>query len=428
MERHSDVLIVGGGAVGACCALELARAGADVVLIERGAQLASACSAGSAGLICPGHSAPISSLESLKLGIRNLLKPDGAFFLRPDPTLAPWLARYVVACRPERARRGTKIMRELSVASLELHASLADEGLPTTFTRRGILNAAETDAGLASLEAEAGENAEAGLRVESLDGDAARSLEPELGPSVVGAVFYPDEAHCDGARFVEAVGASAHTEGASLLLGVEGLRLLQSGSRVLGVETNRGRMLADTIVIAAGAWTQELAGQVGVYAPVVGGKGYHVELAAQPSTPAIPVLFKEARVAITPLSDRVRVGGTLELSGLNDTISQRRVDAVLAGARRGMPGLTGREPGAPWLGLRPCSPDGVPIIGATSRIPNVVVASGHAHMGLALAPITGRLVREIIRNDAPSHDLHPLRPERFQTLIRAGGRGAAESR
>lgn len=416
MERSADVLIVGGGAIGVCCALELARAGAAVKLIERGAELASGCSAGNAGFICPGHSAPISSPESLKLGLRNLTRPDGAFRLRPDLSLVPWLVRFLAACRTERARRGADVMRDLSVASLELHAALANEGLPTSFTASGLLNTAETSDGLASLEAEAEENARAGLETQTLSGSEARQLEPALGAGVLGGVFYPNEAHCDSARFVAAVGAAAREAGAVLETRVEALGLLRSGSRLSGVDTTRGRLLAETVVLAAGAWAPELARQAGVFVPVVGGKGYHVEFASEPSSPRIPVLLKESRIAVTPLEGRVRVGGTLELCGLDETVSPRRVDAIVAGAARAMPDLAGRPRRSTWRGLRPCSPDGVPIVGASERVPNLVLATGHTHMGLALAPVTGRLVREIIRGEARNSHMDALSPERFQTL------------
>ena len=417
MRSDADVLVIGGGAIGACCALELARAGSNVTLIERGAELAWACSAGNMGMICPGHSAPIASPASLKLGLRNLLKPDGAFYLKPDPTLLPWIARFTAACRPERVERGVRVMRELSVESLELHAALADEGLETTFVRRGMLNAAESPEGMALLEHEAAENAAAGLRVETLDAAALRELEPELGPAVHAGVYYPDEAHCDPARFVAAVGAAAVEAGVELRSRVEALRLLHTGAQVTGIETTAGRFAADAVVLAAGAWTPKLAEQAGVFVPVTGGKGYHVELPAEPSTTTIPTMFIESRVAVTPMPGRIRVGGTLELSGLDESVSKRRVDAVVEGAERVVPSLVGRPRQSLWRGLRPCSPDGVPIIGESARTKNLVIASGHAHMGLALAPVTGKLVREIVYGEPRGHDADALGPDRFKPLL-----------
>ena len=238
-----------------------------------------------------------------------------------------------------------------------------------------------------------------------------------LGPSIVGGVYYPDEAHCDSAVFVRAVGAAAEAAGARIRTRVEVLRLLHTGARVHGVETTQGRLAADAVVLAAGAWTPKLAEQAGVFVPITGGKGYHVELPPEPSMPTMPMILYEARVGVTPLAGRLRIGGTLELSGLDESISPRRVDAIVESATRALPGLAGRPRQKVWRGLRPCAPDGVPIVGESRRMANLVVASGHAHMGLALAPITGRLVRQIVRREEPSHALDALSPDRFQPLV-----------
>ena len=417
MSETSDVIVVGGGAIGACCALELAQAGASVTLIERGAELAWACSAGNLGMICAGHSAPIASVAALKVGLKNMLRPDGAFYLKPDPALLPWIARFTAACRPERVERAVKVMRDLSVTSLEQHAALAEAGLETTFQRRGMVTAAQTEDGFALLAGEADENVKAGLRAEIFRGAETRELEPEYGPGIVGAIFYPDEAHCDPARFVAAVGAAAVDAGADIRCRVEAIRLLHTGARVSGVETTSGRLMADHVVLAAGAWTPKLAEQAGVFVPVTGGKGYHVELPAEPSTLSVPTLFIETRVGVTPLEGRIRVGGTLELAGLDESISNRRVDAIVEGAVAAIPSLAGRPRLKVWRGLRPCAPDGVPIIGESKRVANLVLATGHAHMGLALSPVTGRLVREIVRGEEPSYDLARLSPDRFQPLL-----------
>src|SRR4051794_9908523 len=187
MTDTTDVTIVGGGAIGVCCAYELARRGARVTLPERGPSLASGCSAGNAGLVCPSHSVPISNPASLRNGLRWMWKRDSPFYLRPRPAVLPWLARFALAAR--HAEEGTRAIREISVASLELHAELADE-LGTSFRRTGTLNVYATGAG---LEAEAHEAERSGLRFDVLDGAQTAELEPALIGSIAGSVRYPDE-------------------------------------------------------------------------------------------------------------------------------------------------------------------------------------------------------------------------------------------
>ncbi len=407
---------MGGGAIGVCVALELARRGARPVLLEREAELGWGCSAGNAGLICPSHATPLANPAALHQGLRWLLRPDTPFSLRPTPRLVPWLARFVAASGARRAAAGTETIRRLSVASLELHEALAAEGLDTGFERRGALNVYETDAGFAAGRREAAANAAAGLRAETLEMQAARGLEPALGPSLAGAVLYPDEAHCDPLRFVQAVGRAAVDAGATVRTQVEVLGLRRDGRSGAVVDTTAGELAAGAVVLAAGAWTPWLARDLGVFVPVEGGKGYHVELEPAASDPGLPIFLQEARVIATPLRGRLRLAGTLELSGLDLGVDSRRVEAVLASGRRALPSLAGRPVRQVWRGLRPCAPDGLPIVGRAQGADGVVLATGHAMMGLTLAPVTGTLVAELLAGGPPGEDLAPLDPGRFRPL------------
>ena len=412
-----DVVVVGGGAIGTCIALELARRGARVTLLERGAELASGCSAGNAGLICPSHDTPLANPGALREGLRFMAKPDSPFYLRPRPAVLPWIARFVAASTPQKARASARVIRALSSASLALHAELADGGLDTGLERRGVLNVYGTDDGFATAKREAGEAARLGLRCEVLDGGQARELEPALAGNPVGAVYYPDDAHCDPLRFVRAVGEAAAAAGTAIRTGVEALGLRRRGGRVEAVVTTAGDIEAGSVVVAAGAWTPLLARELGLYVPVEGGKGYHVDLERGEGDPRLPIWLQEARVIATPLAGRLRLAGTLELAGLDLSVDRRRVDAVLRAGRRGLAGLERRSVLEVWRGLRPCTPDGVPIVGRPEALENLVLATGHGMMGLTLAPITGRLVAELVTGEKPSHDLRPLRPDRFQPLF-----------
>lgn len=406
-------MVVGGGAIGVCCAYELAQRGVGVTLLERGEELASGASSGNAGLLCPSHSAPIANPDSVRNGLRWMLSPDSPFYLRPRPSVAPWLARFVKASTPARAAAGTRIIRELSLASLDLHAELAAGGLATGFERRGILNVYETDAAFAL----AGAHAEGtGLTVGILDRNETRDLEPAVGDRVAGSVYYPDEAHCDPIAFVYAVARAAREAGATIETDAAVHRLRRSNGGI-AVDWNRGKLRARTLVLAAGAWTSQLAAPLGVFLPQEGGKGYHLDLARDPRDPRIPVSFDEAHVIATPLPDRLRLSGTLELAGLDTSISRARVDAIRRAAARVLRIDDTRPELETWAGLRPCTPDGLPVIGRPFGVEPLVLATGHARKGLSLAPITGKLVAELIVGDPPSLDLAPLSPDRFRPFL-----------
>jgi D-amino-acid dehydrogenase len=411
----SEVVVVGGGAIGVCVALEIARRGVEVILLERGEELASGASSGNAGLLCPSHSAPIANPDSVRNGLRWMLKHDSPFYLRPRPSVAPWLARFVKASTPARAAEGTRIIRELSIASLELHAALADEGLGTGFERRGILNVYETEAGFASAR---GHPAETGLVAEVLGRDETRKLEPAVGEQVAGGVYFLDEAHCDPLTFVYAIGRAAREAGATIETAVEVLALRRSNGGI-AVDTSRGTMQAGTVVLAAGAWSSRLAAPLGVCLPLEGGKGYHLDLEPTAADPRIPISFHEAHVIATPLPGRLRLSGTLELSGLDTSINRVRIEAIRGAAARMLAIDEERAEVDVWAGLRPCTPDGLPVIGRPYGVEPLVLATGHARKGFSLAPVTGRLVAELYAGEPTSFDLAPLSPDRFRPLLRS---------
>jgi D-amino-acid dehydrogenase len=380
-----DVIVVGGGAVGACCALDLARRGERVTLPDPGPQLAWGCSAGNAGLICPSHSNPISNPVSLRNGLRWMWRRDSPFYLRPRPAALPWLARFARAA--SRWEAGAAAIRALSVPGLELHAQLGEE-LGTSFERLGTLNVYATPEG---LEGGAREGERSGLHFSVLDAAQTRELEPSLAGPVFGAVHYPDEGRVDPKRFVEAVGRAAGDAGVEI----------RTGTDVHSLDELR----ADTVVVAAGAWSRTL-----VDLPLEGGKGYHIDFERTDGDPRIPAWVQETWTIATPLPDCLRLSGTLELAGLDLSISQPRVDAIRRGGERWFRGLTGRSVLETWAGLRPCLPDGLPAIGWLDR---VVVATGHAMKGVSLAPITGRLVAQLVAGEQPDQDLAPFDPGRF---------------
>jgi D-amino-acid dehydrogenase len=379
------VVVIGCGAIGACTALELARRGVSVTIVDRGPEPAWGCSAGNAGLITPGHSLPLASPENLRQGLLWLPRRDSPLRLAPRLELVPWLARYVAASTASRAERGGRVLAELAAKSLELHAGLAANGLDTGFRRSGCLYVYESQ----------GAFERSSMPGKLLGADEARELEPGLRGEIAGAFYEPNEAICEPRRFVFAVVRAAKEAGAKMQLRTDVRRISD--------------LRADRVVVAAGAWTGRL-----VPVPVVAGKGYHVDLASAPGDPRMPVFAQEARVIATPFSDRLRLAGTLELCGLESRFGPSRVEAVRRAGERLLGPLPRDRDLEVWAGLRPCTPDGLPVLGPVAGAENVVVASGHATLGLTLAPITGRLVAEFVTGQRPSIDLAPLSPDRFR--------------
>jgi D-amino-acid dehydrogenase len=279
-----------------------------------------------------------------------------------------------------------------------------------------VLNAYATEETYAAGRREAGSS---GLPFQALDRTQALALEPALGPRTVGAVYYPREAHVDPLRFVRALGSAAARDGADVRTRVEVRRLRRVGNGVV-VETSEGELRPETVLLAAGVWSRQLAGTAGVYCPLEGGKGYHVDLESADGDPRIPTWLQESWAIATPLPGRLRLASTLELAGLDLTIDRVRADAVRRGGERGLRGLEGRRVIDVWAGLRPCAPDGLPVIGRPDGLRGLVLATGHAMKGVSLAPVTAQLVGELVAGESPSHDPRPFDPNRFRPLLPLG--------
>jgi D-amino-acid dehydrogenase len=418
MSSSPDVVIVGGGAIGAASAYELARLGARVTVLERSGD-ATGCSYGNAGLICPSHADALANLGAVRAGLGWMTRRDSPFRLRLRPGLLPWLARFGAAALPARSARATAVLRALAHASLERHAALASAGLATGFVRRGTLSVFESRHSFERARAGA---VDAAQPARILDAAEAREIEPALAPGIAGALHNAGDAHCDPGALVRALLDAAVEHGAEVRTGVELLRLRRANGRVAALDTTCGPVVAGQVVLAAGTWSRALAHDAGVHVPLEPAKGYHIEVAAGALAGGIPIYMEEARVIATPLDGRVRLAGTLELGELDMAVDPVRLASLTRAARRTLALPADAPTVHVWRGLRPCTPDGLPVIGRALGIENLVLATGHAMLGITLAPVTGELVTDIVTGARPRYALESLRPGRFRHRRIEGGR------
>jgi D-amino-acid dehydrogenase len=397
---NPDVVVVGAGVVGVCAAYELARAGAKVTVLERGSGWGEECSWGNAGLLVPSHARPIAAPENLRSGLRWMVRRDSPFGMRPQPSLAPWLLRYARASTPTRAAAGEALQRSLSVEGLQRFDQLAAEGIDGGYRRSGLLTVHGSHHH-AVEEAESETGRALGARL--LAPAEARQLEPALTGPLQAAVLFPDEAQCDPIRLVADVAAAAQRAGAEFRSGVEVREVAQEAG---GVRV--GDLRAGHAVIAAGVWSGALAASLGAGLPLVAGKGYAVDY--EPSALRMPLYLYDARCVANPMSARLRLTGGLVLGRGEDGGDPRRVEAIrrVAAATLGV-----ATPSREWSGLRPCTPDGLPVIGPHPRADRVVLATGHGMLGVTLGPLTGRLVAGLVAGTADHPALPALSAARF---------------
>ena len=418
MSQRCDVLVVGGGPVGACAAQALAADGASVTLIEKEADICPPASGAHAncGLLVPSEITPLAAPGALGQGLRWMLDSSSPFYIAPRPSgaLLRWLWLYRAAATTARARAATPVLRALHAASAELHDELAgDGGDRWLYHRGGLVQIYEEPAAMDEAATASEIQRELGVRVEALGDAEVRARFPGLRGAICGGLHFPDDGHMDPALFTRAMAGRAADSGAEVHRGTEAISLEPAGSGAVQVVTTRGDFVADQVVLAAGAWTPALAKGLGLTLPIEPAKGYSVDIERPADFPELPLYLGDAHCMLTPLGDALRLGSTLELSGWDMTIRRRRVAGLRRVAERVM-GIPGDGPVRQiWRGPRPLTPDGLPFVGRVPRRERVILASGHCMLGLSLGPITGKLVAELAGGKAPSLDLTALSPDRF---------------
>ena len=417
VSNSADVAVIGAGAVGASIALELGRRGRQVVVLEQGRGWAAGCSWGNAGLICPSHAGPWATAQDVGQAARWMLRNDSPLSIRPSAALAPFLGRLLTA-RERTVQRVTELSRRMCRDSLALHESMSEQGMDTGFRRAGLLDVYATARGLDRGAEGAQRHSQAGVRCTVLDRAEVHAFEPALEQEVSGGVFFPDEAHCDPAGFVESVGSAAGLVGATLRTETEVLEMAKV-DRGVELTTTTGVVRAGTVVVAAGAWSGPMSRWLGRAIPLQGGKGYMIDVSNEERRPLKrPLMLQEARIAVTPLEGRLRLSGTMQFAGLDESIEPARVAAIRRESMRMLPGWKGATTFRIWSGLRPCTPDGLPMVGWLREDMSVALATGHAMLGLTLAPITGKLVADLLEG-SDREELARLRPDRFDWRHRA---------
>lgn len=415
MPEHGDrLLIIGGGIIGLCTAMQAQKAGFQVTLLERGGQLAPNCSSANAGMIVPSHFTPLAAPGMMMQGLRWLFNPESPFAIKPS--LSMDMARWGwIFCRHSNSRHvaaSRKLLCELHMESRQLFIDWAKEfdfGLKT----KGLLMLCR-DPKVLEEEAKIVEQAcRLGLRAEVLDAAGVAKLEPGIDIDVVGALYHAEDAHLDPALLINGLKHRFAEAGGTIHYHCPVARLEHHNGRVRAVHGTGGCFEADQFVIAGGSWTPELVRDLGLRLPLQPGKGYSLTLKAPAQLPAICSLLAEARVAITPMGSSLRVAGTMEIGGLNHEINPRRIQGIIKSVQNYYPAIKQNafERLEPWVGLRPVSPDGLPYLGPAPGIDNLIIASGHAMMGLSLAPVTGMRVTAMLAGEAPIAQLDPGRFE-----------------
>ncbi len=414
------VVVIGGGVIGLSTAWELRQRGEDVVVLDsRTAGMAA--SAVNAGWVSPAMAGPVPAPGLVQTSIKWMLNPESPLYIRPrlNKNFLAWLYRFWRACNPAAYQAGLEATAVLGGGTMEIMDRWVADGVEFEMHDFGLLYAYRDKAAMeADLEAFQGVTPYGYAQPEPLYGDDLRAYEPLLSDELIGGYHVKEERTVQPLSLVKGLIAALEKAGVEIKNGSPVVAIETSGKRVTAVRTPSERIEADHVLIAAGAWTGEIGKLAGVRLPIEAGKGYGLDFKPAPVRLQRSIYLHDDRIAISPFNDGLRLSGTMELSGLSDTITERRTGAIEKGGKRFLNGFPqDAKPTQVWAGMRPMAPDGLPVLGYAGNYSNLTVASGHAMLGVTLAAVTSVQMAELITTGTTPEVLKPFSPARFKGLL-----------
>ena len=392
----ATAIVIGAGMVGLATAWHLQERGVEVTVIDRDG-VAAGSSWGNAGYLAPAKTLPLADPSVWTYGPRALIDADAALHvpLRVDPGLWGFLARFVLHGTMRAWHRAMAALAPINSLALEAFDELTDGGVAAT-TREGPFVIGFTGQAPAEFFLEEVQRVRGhGLEVVVERLDAPASLAPILTDAVTSVYRMDGQRFIEPGPFVEALADAVRARGAQVRTGVGVSEVAGPGEVVL---ESGERLAADSVVVATGAWLPRLARPLGVRVPVRAGRGYSFSVATEEPVEH-PVYLPTQRIACTPYQGRLRIAGTMEFLGPDEPPRQRRIRAMLSQVDGLLRGVDLDDRRDEWVGSRPVTPDGLPLVGAT-EVPGVYVAGGHGMWGIVLGPATGRLLaKQIVTGD-----------------------------
>lgn len=416
------VVVVGGGVIGLSVAYALDQRGVPVTVIDAGPP-EQAASHVNAGWIVPTLAEPVPAPGLIATSLRWMLRPDSPLYIKPrlDPAFLRWTLRFWRACNTRDYRAGTAATAAFGARAIAAYDAMRAAGVVYEEHRDGLLFAYRSRETLEHDYRALEPARDAGFAFSPiLSRDEVHALEPSLSEAVSGGFLLPEDRSIRPDSLVRGLTAYLEQRGVCVRRGVPVSGIETTGRQATAVFAGGERIAAQTVVVAAGAWTPRVLAPLRVPAPIEAGKGYSIDLTPPvlPNPVRRPLYLHETRVAITPLDGMIRLAGTMEFSGLNHVVRPERVAAIARSAGWAIAGWPEQTPTSGpgvkvWTGPRPMTPDGLPVIGWLPGYRNLAIASGHAMLGVSLAPVTGEAIAELLATGHPPELIAPFDPARF---------------
>jgi len=411
------ITIIGGGVIGLCSAYYLQKEGYEITVIERG-DITDGCSFGNMGYISPSHFIPLASPGIIAEGIKHMLSSSSPFYIKPrlDWQLMQWGYHFWKNSNAATVKKNAPHLNDLLQLSRHLINDMRNEiGDVFDMEEKGCLMMCKQQKTLEHEFHLADEAEKLGLTVDRLQKDAVQQLEPDVELDIAGAVLFKDDCHFNPGKMMGALKKYLETKNVRFQLNTTVTGFEKANNKILAVITDKGKINTEEIVLSPGSWLPVLAKMMGISLLLQPGKGYSHTYAYVEKNIRYPAILVDGRCAVTPWGQSLRIGGTMELSGINQHILISRMKGIYDSAKDFYPGLKIDFPPATkiWSGLRPVTPDGLPYIGKASNLDNVLIAGGHAMLGISMGTGTGKLVSEIIQRKTTSININAFYPERF---------------
>lgn len=410
------VIVAGGGVIGLCAAYYLNKSGHEVTVIDQG-NLKEGTSFGNAGYICPSHFMPLASPGIIAQGLKWMLSSSSPFYIKPrlDLDLIKWGLTFWKRSGKSTMDKNIPPLHEILQLSRRLTAEMSsDLGNPFHMQEKGCLmlyKSATTEKHEIELAHEA---AAFNIETQVLSAKEIQDLEPDVQVDVRGGILYPMDAHLHPGELMKTLHQYLTDRGVVFQLSTTITGFEKQGRRVSKVLTDKGDFSGDEIVVATGSWLTSILKYLNIDILLQAGKGYSMTFEQVERNLRYPSILVDDRVAMTPMGGDLRMGGTMEITGIGSKMLIKRVESIYKAAKNYFPDLPVSFPSSDkiWHGLRPLSPDGLPYLGRHSKYDNLVIAGGHAMLGISLAAGSGKLIDEIISGHSLSMDIAAFDVER----------------
>ncbi|MEP7144296.1 MAG: FAD-dependent oxidoreductase [Ferruginibacter sp.] len=410
-------VVIGGGIIGLSSAFYLQQSGCDVTILDK-TDLSDGCSYGNLGMIVPSHFVPLAAPGMLSQGIKWMFNSRSPFYVKPSlgPDLISWGLKFIKSSNQQNVDKAAVPLKDINLLSKKLYEDLAVlPGFDFALEKKGIIMYYKTSK-VGTEEMHLALKAKSlGLDVEVLSLAEIQRLEPATELDILGGVHYRCDAHLYPDKLIPQLIGFLRRAGVKFETGSPVERIVSERSKIKNVITAKGEYDGDVFVFAGGSWLSHLTKMAGVKIPLMPGKGYSFTYDRPLQKLNIPAILCEARVAITPMNGHMRYGGTMEIASINNKINLNRVEGIIQSVPKYFPGIKLEMPDKKdiWFGFRPCSPDGLPYLGYSKKINNLIIAGGHAMSGLSLGPASGKVVAELACRQTTSVDIAAFDPNRF---------------